>query len=290
VRAEDLHLPAGTAGDDVDPLVITPESAGWRHAALRVAVLAPGEKREVVTEELETAVLPLSAEEVVVEVDGRSFHLAGRHSVFDRVTDFAYLPRHCEARVTCVSGGEVAFPAARARRRIDPYHGRAEDVPVEIRGAGAATRQVTNFLAPSAFPADTLCSVEVLTPDGNWSSYPPHKHDEASEHEAILEEIYYFQVEGPGGFAFHRTYTYDGEIDATVTVADGDAFLIPRGYHGPCVAAPGYPLWYLNVLGGPGLERTMAFCDDPAHHWVRDTWRDVAPDPRCPMTTAEGRR
>jgi 5-deoxy-glucuronate isomerase len=295
-----LHLPAGSHGAGGDLLTITPESAGWTYAALRVLRLDPGASIELVTGSFETAVLPLTAEEVAVEVEGRTFRLAGRPSVFDRVSDFAYLPVDCQARVSSAGGGEIALPAALARGRLDPYHAQAEAVPVEVRGAGPATRQVTNYLTPETFPAVNLCSVEVLTPDGNWSSYPPHKHDQASEDEAELEEVYYFRIEGgPGGgrhgagtagFAVHRTYTADRAIDATVTIADGDAFLIPRGYHGPSIAAPGYPLWYLNVLGGPGPERSMRFCDDPAHHWVRDSWAGMPTDPRCPMTTASGRR
>ena len=119
--------------------------------------------------------------------------------------------------------------------------------------------------------------VELLTPDGNWSSYPPHRHDDSPECPVNNEEIYYFRVGRAGttdyaadGFAMHRTYTPEGDVDATVTIGDGDVFLVHRGYHGPCAAAPGYPLYYLNVLAGPGGERSMAFCDDPAHHWVRD--------------------
>jgi 5-deoxy-glucuronate isomerase len=178
---------------------------------------------------------------------------------------------------------------ARAQRRLAPAYGPAERVPVERRGAGDATRQVTNFCTPESFPADRLCAVELLTPAGNWSSFPPHKHDEAREGEAVLEEIYYFRVAGPSGFALHRTYAADGEFDVTVSVGDGDVFLVPKGYHGPCVASPNHDLYYLNVLAGPGAERTMAFCDDPAHHWIRGTWQGTAPDPRVPMTSAKGR-
>jgi 5-deoxy-glucuronate isomerase len=171
---------------------------------------------------------------------------------------------------------------------------RASDVPVEIRGAGSATRQVVNFLAPDAFDgADRLIAVEVLTPDGNWSSYPPHKHDDTPGSLANNEEIYYFRVGRSGsaetstdGFAFHRTYTADGSIDATVVVRDGDAFLVPRGYHGPSVAAPGYPLYYLNVMAGPNPERTMAIVDDEPYAWVRDSWNGMEADPRVPMIAA----
>jgi 5-deoxy-glucuronate isomerase len=167
-------------------------------------------------------------------------------------------------------------------------------VPVEIRGAGPATRQVTNFLAPGAFDAvDRLICVEVLTPEGNWSSYPPHKHDDTPDSLACNEEIYYFRVGRAGswetsgeGFGLHRAYTADGSIDETVVVRDGDAFLVPRGYHGPCVAAPGYPLYYLNVMAGPNPERTMAIVDDPAYAWIRASWDGMQLDPRVPMTSA----
>jgi 5-deoxy-glucuronate isomerase len=187
------------------------------------------------------------------------------------------------------AGGEFALPSARARRKLRPAYGPAERVAIETRGAGSATRQVTNFCSPAAFPADRLMAVEVLTPAGNWSSYPPHKHDEARAGEAVLEEIYYFRIARPEGFAFHRTYTADGALDENACVHDGDAFLVPRGYHGPCVAAPDHPLYYLNVLAGPGTERTMAFYDDPRHAWVREGWRAQAPDPRVPLTTARER-
>ena len=175
-------------------------------------------------------------------------------------------------------------------------YGAAEDVPVELRGAGQSTRQVTNFMSPESWDdAEALMCVEVLTPDGNWSSYPPHKHDASPECPVQNEEIYYFRIGRVGeeacsqeGIGLHRLYTGDGAIDETVEVRDGDVFLIPRGYHGPCVAAPGYTMYYLNVLAGPAPGRSMAFCDDPAHHWVRDSWEGMATDPRCPMTSAAG--
>lgn len=312
---EQLFHPAGTVAappgpaDDpagqVDPVLVTPELAGWSYAGLRVVALAPGQVRSLATGPDELAVLPLAGG-CTVETEGRRFELHGRDSVFDRVTDFAYVPLDAELRISSAGGCRVALPTARATRRLEPAYGPAEGVPVEVRGGGQATRQVNNFLEPSAFPADKLVAVEVLTPEGNWSSYPPHKHDTESRHEAVLEEIYYFEIGGPGAgtgggpsrppgasgrpFGLHRTYTADGAIDATVTVGDGDVFLIPRGYHGPCVAAPGYPMYYLNVLAGPAPERSMRFCDDPAHHWVRDTWAGQVADPRCPLTTAAGRR
>ena len=291
MSAPDLLLPAEEA------LVITPGSAGWTYCGLRIVRLTAGETQSFSTNDEELAVLPLAGS-ATVEVDGHVLELEGRASVFTRVTDWAYVPIESDVRITSAAGAELALASARAERRYEPAHVPASDVPIEIRGAGQATRQVTNFLAPGAFDAvDRLIAVEVLSPDGNWSSYPPHKHDDTPGSLANNEEIYYFRVGKVGsvatsdeGFALHRTYTADGSIDETVVVHDGDAFLVPRGYHGPTVAAPGYPLYYLNVMAGPNPERTMAIVDDPPYAWVRGSWDGMAVDPRCPMTTADGAR
>lgn len=293
----DLWLPAGSASAGPDLLLISPERAGWSYAGLRVIELSPGETRTFVTGGDEMAVLPMAGS-CVVDCDGHRFELRGRENVFARVSDFAYVPMDCELRIISAGGGRFALPSARAGRRLDPAYGAAEEVPVEIRGAGQASRQINNFLEPEAFPADRLIAVEVLTPEGNWSSYPPHKHDEHRSDEEALEEIYYFEIarlpdrsqsvrEIGAGFGLHRLYTSDGAIDLTESVSHGDAVLIPSGYHGPCVAAPGYDMYYLNVLAGPH-ERRMAVRDDPPHHWVRDTWRAQPKDERLPMTTASG--
>jgi 5-deoxy-glucuronate isomerase len=292
----DLWLPAGRASDGLDPLFISPEKAGWSYAGLRVIELSPGETRTLVTGEDEMAVLPMAGS-CEVECESQRFELRGREHVFAKVSDFAYVPIDCELRITSAGGGRFALPSARATRRFDPAYGAAEEVPVEIRGAGQASRQINNFLEPEAFPADRLIAVEVLTPEGNWSSYPPHKHDEHRSDEESLEEIYYFEIarlpdrssperEVGAGFGLHRLYTNDGAIDLTESVSHGDAVLIPRGYHGPSVAPPGYDMYYLNVLAGPD-ERRMAVRDDPDHHWVRDSWREQPKDERLPMITAD---
>lgn len=295
MRGAELHLPAGTTGSDGALVVVTPESAGWELCGLRVVRLAPAERRTLTTGPDELAVLPLSGGGATVEVDGRSFALEGRASVFARVTDWAYVPMDTELRISSADGCELALASARATRRLEPAYVAAAQVSIEIRGAGSATRQVTNFMTPGEFDgADKLICCELLTPDGNWSSYPPHKHDDTEGSPVWNEEIYYFRVGrlgtaeyAPEGYGTHRTYTHDGSIDATVTVRDGDVFLVPRGYHGPCAAAPGYPLYYLNVMAGPAPGRTFAFVDDPPHAWIRDTWATMATDPRVPMTSAE---
>ncbi|MBF6226905.1 5-deoxy-glucuronate isomerase [Nocardia abscessus] len=292
-----LHRPDGTLRRDGDPIHLMPEDAGWTYAGLRVLRIGAGASRVVWTGECEAFVLPLTGA-CTVRVDGASFTLAGRESVFTRVTDFAYVPRDAEVELVAEGGElEVALPMARCGSRLEPRYGPAEQVPVEVRGAGSATRQVTNFGIPGVWEhADKLNACELITPDGNWSSYPPHKHDQASECEVVNEEIYYFRIAGRDGitpsregFGMHRIYTADGTIDENVAVRDGDVFLIPHGYHGPCIAAPGYPMYYLNVLAGPAPERSMAFCDDPAHSWVRGRWDAEPLDPRCPVTSPEGR-
>jgi 5-deoxy-glucuronate isomerase len=186
-------------------------------------------------------------------------------------------------------GGRFALPSARADRRLPVRHVPATEVPVELRGAGQASRQVNNFCAPEALEADRLIAVEVLTPAGNWSSYPPHKHDEDKPgEETVLEEIYYYEV-ARGGFGYQRVYGSGPgrEIDVCAEVRSGDAIVMPYGYHGPSMAAPGYDLYYLNVMAGPG-ERAWRFTDDPAHAWIRETWAGQAVDPRLPMTSAGG--
>ncbi|GAA4145998.1 5-deoxy-glucuronate isomerase [Actinomadura keratinilytica] len=271
---------------------ITPETAGWTYSGLRVVELPPGGAHELDTGEEEMLVLPLAGS-CTVTVDSAVFELQGRRSVFTRVTDFAYAPRDARVAIASAGGGRFALPSARCADRLEPRYGPAEGVPVELRGAGQASRQVNNFCTPEAFEADRLIACEVLTPGGNWSSYPPHKHDEDRPGESVLEEIYYFEVAaGPGGagMGYQRVYgTPDRPIDVLREVRTGDAVLIPHGWHGPSMAVPGYDLYYLNVMAGPGPERAWRICDDPAHAWVRDTWPGQPLDPRLPLTSTEER-
>jgi 5-deoxy-glucuronate isomerase len=286
-----LHLPNGSTPEGAFSLHVTPEQAGWAFSGLRVLELAPGASHTLHSGTDELLVLPLSGG-CVVECESRRFELAGRDDVFARVSDFAYVPTDAEVRVGSAGGGRFALPSARAGRRLDPAYGAAEEVAVELRGAGHASRQVNNVCTPATFPADRLIAVEVLTPGGNWSSYPPHKHDERREGEVVLEEIYYFEVAGQDGLGYQRVYSSgpDRQIDVCAEVRSGDVVLVPYGYHGPSMAAPGYDLYYLNVMAGPGEERVWRFCDDPAHAWVRGTWAGQPVDPRLPMTGPGGRR
>jgi 5-deoxy-glucuronate isomerase len=308
-----LYRPFGsmTGADAGDLVLVTPESAGWEWSGLRVLRLEPGLPHAVVTGSSEMFVLPLagSVQLSVSRQDGDgpvgpvevTYELTGRESVFTRVTDFAYVGRDSLLTLTSRAGAEVALPAARCGNRRPPAYGPAEAVPVEMRGAGPASRQVTNFGVPGAWDhAEKLVACELLTPPGNWSSYPPHKHDLTEPCPVVNEEIYFYRIAGadqvtPGreGFGLHRTYTGPEHeaaglsgIDLFVEVRDLDVVLVPYGYHGPCVAAPGYPMYYLNVLVGPGTDRSLAFSDDPAHAWVRTDWPGQATDPRVPVTSA----
>ncbi|WP_375002345.1 5-deoxy-glucuronate isomerase [Aeromicrobium sp. CTD01-1L150] len=270
-------------------LVVDPASAGWDRTGLRVLALDAGESHTVATGDAETLVLSLAGS-AEVTVDGLSFTLAGRAGVFSGPSDLVYAPRDAELTVTSRDGGRFALPSARCEARLEPAYLPASSVPVELRGAGQASRQVNNFGVPGVLEADRIIACEVLTPSGNWSSYPPHKHDEEREGETRLEEIYYFEVApGPNGpgLAYQRVYGHGtAEIDVLTEVHDRDVVLIPHGWHGPSMAVPGYDLYYLNVMAGPGNERAWLICDDPAHTWVRGTWEQQNVDPRLPFAQA----
>jgi 5-deoxy-glucuronate isomerase len=291
--------------------VLGPEDAGWTWTGLRVVTIAPGETRTVETGANELYVLPLAGSvRVSIGVAGKdtieaTYDLEGRDTVFTRVTDFAYVGRDSVVRL--VAGehhATVAMPSSRCETRLPSAYGPAEGVAVETRGSGSATRQVNGFGIPDVWDhAEKLIACELITPPGNWSSYPPHKHDASDPCEVANEEIYYYRVAGrdqvtpdPEAFGYHRTYTgleHDAAgmepIDLVTEIRDGDVVLVPHGYHGPSVAAPDYPLYYLNVLAGPGPERSMAFYDDPTHAWIRDAWPGQATDPRVPVTSSHGR-
>lgn len=265
---------------------IDPAGAGWTYTGLRVFDFPAGEARPFRLEGMEGALIPLTGS-FAVEGAGYRFDLRHRESVFESMPDACYLPMSDDVVVSSDIGGRIALATSVATERRPARFFAAETATVEIRGAGQATRQINPILAASVDGPQRLIVVEVLAPGGNWSSYPPHKHDEWSDAEVPVEEIYYFEIrDGSGsdtGFGLHRTYTTDGEIDETVTVRNGDVFLVPRGYHGPCVAAPGYDMYYLNVMAGPDVERRWMISTDPAYAWLWEEWKTVAPDPRVPL-------
>ncbi len=205
-----------------------------------------------------------------------------RSNVFAGMPYALYLGISTRYTLTADTDCDIAFCYCRAEERHPPRLVTPAGIEVEIRGAGNATRQINKIIQPD-FPAHRLLIVEVYTPSGNWSSYPPHKHDVHNPPgEVDLEEIYYYKIDRPEGYAIQRVYTRDKRLDETITVRDGEMVLIPEGYH-PVVAAHGYNVYYLNALAGSA--RSMAASDDPDYEWVRKNWRDK--DARVPLVTME---
>jgi 5-deoxy-glucuronate isomerase len=279
-----FYIPARSATPPFTVDVI-PESAGWTESSLKVVQLDSPAELALDTGDTEVMILPLSGSGTVV-CDGVEFELSPRASVFDGPADMVYLS--VNNAYTLRGQGRIAICGARAKRALPNRRVTAADVAVELRGTGNCSRQVHNFGTAGVFEADSLIACEVITPGGNWSSYPAHKHDENSPVESQLEEIYYFEIDsGPGdsrGFGYHRVYgTPERPIEVLEEVRSGDVVLVPHGYHGPSVAAPGYHMYYLNVMAGPGDERAWKIVDDPEHAWLRGTWEDQAVDPRLPL-------
>jgi 5-deoxy-glucuronate isomerase len=266
LRSHDLGSGSGTL------IEIDVERAGWEFTGLTVVKLGAGERWALETGADEVALVPLGGR-CIVAAEGQTWTIGERTSPFSGQPWALYLPRDSTLEVTAETALELAVCAARATRRLAPKLVTPDDVAVEIRGAGNAARQINHIVAPS-FPADRLLVVEVFTPSGNWSSYPPPQHDgHAMPREADLEEIYYDRIDPPDGFALQRLYTADGQTDAAYVIQDGDLLLVPEGYH--TFAMPqGYTGYYLNVLAGDEPVRTMQPSDDPAFAWVRDTWSD----------------
>ena len=278
-----LHVRAGTSAAHGYDLEITPEAAGWNHSSLRTLTLRAGRTHTLDTADEEMIVVPLAGG-VRVACSGTEYSLTGRPDVFAGPTDVAYLPIDSRVTLSADADCRLALTGARTAVVLPFRYAPVDDVPVELRGAGQASREVRNFGAAGVFEAGNLIAVEVITPGGNWSSYPAHKHDEASEHESQLEEIYYYEIapgpQGQPGLGFHRTSaSAAGDIDVLVEVTDRDTVLVPHGWHGPCAAAPGHDMYYLNVMAGPG-ERAWKITDHPDQAWVRDTWADQPVDAR----------
>jgi 5-deoxy-glucuronate isomerase len=295
--------PLGTANADGWDVVIDERRENWSHTALYAGRLAEGETRTFDAGRREALVVPLAGSVAVTCLDSsgakHEVELAGRTSVFAGPTDVAYLPSGSESTITARGDARVALAVAVSAGSVAPQpfrHVTAEEVPIELRGTGQSSREVRNVGTPAVLDAEALIVCEVLTPAGNWSSYPPHKHDEERPgQESELEEIYYVEVQSESSvpadsaaeadpIGYLRVYgTDERPIDVLAEVRTGDVVLVPHGWHGPAMAAPGYDLYYLNVMAGPGPQRAWLICDDPAHAWVRDTWTSQAVDPRLPF-------
>jgi 5-deoxy-glucuronate isomerase len=262
---------------------VTPETAGWNYLSFRVESLLAGESVDTDTGSEEIAAVLLGGR-ARVETAEASWELGERSSVFEGLPSTIYLPRDTAYRLEAVTDLEAAICGARCERRFEPRLLTPADVKIEVRGAGNATRQINHIVKPE-FPADRLLVVEVFTPAGNWSSYPPHKHDEErGEQETVLEETYYYRTRSgaAGAFGVQRLYSPEREFELVETVRGGDVLLVPWGYHTTC-AAHGYDLYYLNALAGD--RRSMASSDDPELAWIRPAWKAIEPDPRVPLVT-----
>ena len=246
---------------------ITPESAGWTYVGFELRKLEAGACSAFDAGEEEVCFVVLSGKmRVTTEAGFDSGAIGERKNVFEGLAWSVYLPPHTKGAIEAVSDCEVALCAAPATGKLQPRVIPPAEVGTMTRGTGTNTRCIRNILSDADDRAESLLVVEVITPGGNWSSYPPHKHDrDALPDESYLEEVYYHRLSPPQGFAFQRIYTDDRSLDETLAVGDGDVVLVPRGYH-PVGAPHGYDLYYLNVMAGP--KRIWRFHNDPAHEWM----------------------
>jgi 5-deoxy-glucuronate isomerase len=254
------------------------ESFGFEYLSFQSRPLEQGSTYSAETGANELAIVVLGGVCSVRSSRGEWNHIGKRATVFDGMPYTLYLPVRTTFTVSAETDCDLAFCYSRAEEEHEPCLVTPDQVGIEIRGGANATRQI-NSMVPPSFPAHRLIVVEVFTPAGNWSSFPPHKHDVHNPPgEVDLEEIYYYRIDKPEGFAIQKVYTHDGRIDETLTVHSGEMVLVPEGYH-PVVAAHGYNVYYLNALAGSA--RSLAASDDPNYAWVKGTWQTK--DPRVPM-------
>jgi 5-deoxy-glucuronate isomerase len=261
--------------------VITPEIAGWEFVTFETRTFDGETVHDFPADSNERALVNLSGD-FTATVDGAEYSLGGRATVFDGLGHTLYVPRDTAVSVRGTAGAELAIASSPATQKHDVVLVTPGDLPAEARGAGTATRQVATPMSP-AFPADRLHVVEVWTPGGNWSSYPPHKHEHDEDGESQLEEVYYYRLRDPAnGWALQRVYSPERSFELDVPVRDGDICLLPWGYH-TTVAAHDQDLYYLNVLAGPAPARTLQARQDPALAPAQAKWDDLAVDPRVPF-------
>jgi 5-deoxy-glucuronate isomerase len=270
---------------------VTPQQAGWDLLHFAARRLRPGQTWQADTGEHELALVMLAGECAVRSDRGQWPHVGRRQSVFSGMPYALYLPRHTRFAVEALAMPvDLACGWCRAEVDYPPRLVTPADVAIEIRGGSNATRQINSILPPG-FPCQRLVVVEVFTPAGNWSSYPPHKHDahtldvQGRLLEADLEEVYFYKIDRPQGYAQQRVYAGDGHLDELILARDNDLVLVPEGYH-PVAAAHGYNVYYLNVLAGSA--QSLAASDDPAHAWIKQTWDQR--DPRLPLVNMEMER
>ncbi|WP_448096462.1 5-deoxy-glucuronate isomerase [Luteibacter yeojuensis] len=255
-------MPAGEA-----IVKVTPQTAHWKHVGFEARRLAAGNRTEIALPSDREGCLVVLTGSVDVRVGEHAWeNLGGRASVFeDRSPHAVYAPPSSVFNILATTDAEFAIASAPASGRLAARLLAPESMKRSVRGTGSNTRYVCDVL-PETEPAESLLVVEVLTPAGHSSSYPPHKHDtDALPEESVLEETYYHRIDPPQGFAFQRVYTDTRDIDESMAVGDHDVVMVPRGYH-PVVMPHGYRGYYLNVMAGP--RREWHFRNDPAHEWM----------------------
>jgi 5-deoxy-glucuronate isomerase len=259
---------AGPPAADGAIVRVTPTDAGWQYVSLAAHRMGRGQAIHRPSDDDEVAVAVLEGRATIRAGDREFAYQGTRATVFESPPAAVVLVEPgLPVDVTSHDGALIVVASApggdlRSTRAIGPT-----DILVESRGSGNTARRIHHLLPPAA-EAGRLIAFEVVTPGGNWSSFPPHKHDtEDPPREAYLEEVYFYRFERPTGFAVQRVYTPDGSLDETITVRDGDLVLVPRGYH-VVGAAAGYECYYLNVMAGH--RRDWRFTVDPDHAWLMD--------------------
>jgi 5-deoxy-glucuronate isomerase len=289
---DNILVKPGVFQDDSDLILsITPERAGWEYISFQARRLAANQSWSFESAENELVIVNLSGRYTVRSNRGQWSGIGARKNVFEGAAHALYLPRHSEFTITAEESGEYAVAWVPTDEDNEPFVIRPKDVAISVRGGDNVSRQI-NDLLPSGSPVHRLVLVEVYTPGGNWSSYPPHKHDvhlkdeQGNLLEADLEEVYFYKIDKTDGYAYQRVYTDETSplhkaghpIDALVRADNNCAVLVPEGYH-PVVSAPGYTTYYLNVLAGSA--QTLANLDDPKYTWVKDTYKRK--DNRLPL-------
>jgi 5-deoxy-glucuronate isomerase len=253
------------------------EQAGWEWMSFYVTRLQPGESLRLETAQEELALVLLGGTSVADWGEGPRL-IGKRKNVFDGLPYTIYLPPNSRASLTAETVCEFAECRVPSQASLSPRLITPNDVVTSLRGGGNVSRQIVDVLPP-AFPADKIVVIEVYTPGGNWSSYPPHKHDQHNPPKEVdQDEIYYYRTARPEGFAFQYLYSDHNAGGRTLRARDGDAVLVHSGYHA-VVAGPGYDIYYLNFLAGS--SRNLAVNEDPNHSWIRSTWNGL--DPRLPL-------
>jgi len=265
---------------------VTAEQAGWDFMNMTARRLTTGQAWSGNTGNREYSHVILGGVCAVRTSRGNYERVGKRENVFAGKPHAVYIPRHTDFEFEALTDN---FDLASCWVPTDEDHPLQRVTPpesvIELRGKGNASRHI-NSIMPPGYNCHRLVAVEVYTPGGNWSSFPPHKHDEHKEDangnliEADLEEIYFYKIDKPEGFAYQRVYTADGRIDAVMLARDNDIILVPEGYH-PVVSAHGYTSYYLNYLAGSA--QSLMATDDPQYAWIKGTWAEMPLDPRLPL-------